>query len=167
MPFYGQDSDVSLNKTMVTSSKAILKATINGISYGSSTRNDQSRKTDSQPSLPEVVGRTVHNLSVTDTGGADFSVPIMLPSGVKNIIPSLALNYNSQNGNGEAGWGWNIAGLSTISRIGATQFHDGVIDPVDFDALDRYALDGQRLILVEGSFMAQTDRSTKPRIIRI
>ena len=152
MPFYGQDSDVSLNKTMVTSSKAILKATINGISYGSSTRNDQSRKTDSQPSLPEVVGRTVHNLSVTDTGGADFSVPIMLPSGVKNIIPSLALNYNSQNGNGEAGWGWNIAGLSTISRIGATQFHDGVIDPVDFDALDRYALDGQRLILVEGEF---------------
>ena len=34
-----------------------------------------------------------------------------------------------------------------ISRIPSTQFHDGIIDPVDGDDLDRFALDGQRLIL--------------------
>ena len=100
--------------------------------------------------FPEAVGRVAGELAVSSTGAATYLVPIALPPGVKEVVPSLALSYNSQGGNGIAGWGWNIAGLSTISRIGATLFHDGVIDPVDFDALDRFALDGQRLILVEG-----------------
>ncbi|MDB9910860.1 hypothetical protein OAC88_01825 [Flavobacteriaceae bacterium] len=98
----------------------------------------------------EAVGRVAGELAISPTGAATYLVPIALPPGIKEVVPSLALSYNSQGGNGIAGWGWNIAGLSTISRIGATQFHDGVIDPVDFDALDRFALDGQRLVLVEG-----------------
>ena len=98
----------------------------------------------------EAVGRVAGELAVSSTGAVTYLVPIAVPPGIKEVVPTLALSYNSQAGDGIAGWGWNIAGLSTISRIGATQFHDGVIDPVDFDALDRFALDGQRLILVEG-----------------
>ena len=97
-----------------------------------------------------AVGRTAGELAVSSTGAATYMVPLVLPPGIKEVVPALALSYNSQGGNGVAGWGWNIAGLSTISRIGATLHHDGRIDPVDFDQHDRFALDGQRLILVEG-----------------
>lgn len=53
-----------------------------------------------------------------------------------------------------AGWGWNISGLSTISRIPSTTFHDNIIDGVDFDNTDRFALDGQRLVLKSGTYGA-------------
>jgi len=49
-----------------------------------------------------------------------------------------------------AGYGWNISGLSSITRIQSTKFHDGEIDAIDFDGLDRFSLDGQRLIKKDG-----------------
>lgn len=100
-----------------------------------------------QVSPDHAVGRTPGELSVTSSGAATYLVPFALPPGIGEVVPSLALSYNSQGGDGIAGWGWNIAGLSTISRVGATLHHDGVVDPVDFDELDRLALDGQRLLL--------------------
>ena len=66
----------------------------------------------------------------------------------------LGLSFSSQAGNGLAGWGWNVSGLSTISRIPSTKFHDGIIDPVDFDALDRFSINGQRLVLKRGIYGA-------------
>ncbi len=107
-----------------------------------------------QSNKPTAVGRMAGELAVSSTGAATYLVPFVLPPGVKEVVPSLALSYNSQGGDGIAGWGWNLAGLSTISRIGATLHHDGFIDPVDFDAHDRFALDGQRLILTEGTYGA-------------
>ena len=95
----------------------------------------------------QAVGRVAGELMVTPTGAATYIVPIAVPPGIREVAPSIALTYNSQGGDGIAGWGWNLTGLSTISRVGATLHHDGVIDPVDFDALDRFALDGQRLLL--------------------
>ena len=73
-----------------------------------------------------AAGRTPGELAVSPTGAATYLVPIALPPGIKEVVPSLALNYNSQGGDGIAGWGWNVAGLSTITRVGATVFHDGV-----------------------------------------
>ncbi len=95
----------------------------------------------------QAAGRMAGELAVTPSGAAVYTVPLMVPPGIGEAVPSLALTYNSQGGDGIAGWGWNLAGLSTISRVGATLHHDGVIDPVDFDELDRFALDGQRLLL--------------------
>lgn len=97
-----------------------------------------------------ATGRMAGELAISSTGAATYLVPLEVPPGIKEVVPSLALSYNSQAGDGIAGWGWNIAGLSTISRIGATLYHDGFIDPVDFDEHDRFALDGQRLILTQG-----------------
>lgn len=98
------------------------------------------------------VGVTDGNLSVSLSGTANYNIPIEVPPGINGVVPQIGLSYSSQSGVGVAGYGWNISGLSTISRIPSTKYHDGVNDPVDFDALDRYALDGQRLIIKTGTY---------------
>lgn len=98
------------------------------------------------------ISETVGQASVSPTGGAVYNVPIMVPPGINGIQPDVALTYNSHGGNGLAGFGWNISGVSVITRIPSTKFHDNNIDPVDFDNLDRYAFDGQRLILKSGTY---------------
>ncbi len=97
---------------------------------------------------------TSGGVTVTSSGAAIYQVPFTLPSGINGGKPSIGLAYNSQSSDGIAGWGWNVTGLSSITRIPSTLFHDGVIDPVDFDSHDRYALDGQRLILKSGTYGA-------------
>ncbi|MEM9361245.1 MAG: RHS repeat-associated core domain-containing protein [Bacteroidota bacterium] len=99
-----------------------------------------------------VNGSTMGSLNITSTGAATYAIPIDVPPGLNGIQPEVALAYNSQSGNGLAGWGWNVSGISVITRIPTTSFHDNQIDPVDFDLDDRFALDGQRLILKTGSY---------------
>ena len=99
----------------------------------------------------DQVGITEGQLSVSLTGAATYSIPIAVPPGINGVVPQISLAYSSQAGNGMAGYGWNVTGVSAITRIPSTKFHDGVIDAVDFDALDRFALDGQRLIVKSGS----------------
>lgn len=99
-------------------------------------------------------GTTYGELSVSRNGAANYNIPIAVPPGIDGVVPGVSISYNSQSGHGMAGFGWNVAGLSTITRIPANKFHDGIIDPVDFDHLDRFALDGQRLILKSGSYGA-------------
>lgn len=97
------------------------------------------------------VGITEGQLAVSLSGGAMYSIPIKLPPGINGVVPMIELAYNSQGENGLAGYGWNISGLSVIKRLSSTKFHDGSIDPVDFDNLDRFSFDGQRLLVKNGS----------------
>lgn len=98
------------------------------------------------------VGITEGELSVSLNGNANYTIPIAVPKGINNVEPQISITYNSQNGlSGTVARGWDISGVSSITRIPATKFHDGVIDPVDFNALDRFALDGQRLIVKSGT----------------
>ncbi len=60
--------------------------------------------------------------------------------------PQLSLNYNSQGGNGLLGMGWSVGGLSIIHRCGATIHLDGFKGGVNYDANDKFCLDGERLI---------------------
>ena len=117
---------------------------------GLSTGNGGSLAMSSTASL--VAGAVEGNLDVSPTGGATYTIPIKLPPGLNGVMPQLALSYNSQGGNGVAGYGWNISGLSAITRIHSTLFHDDYIYPVNYDYSDRFALDGQRLILKNGSY---------------
>lgn len=94
-----------------------------------------------------VVGAIGGTVDVTALGGASYTIPIQVPEGINRMQPSLAINYNSQSGNGLLGWGWNLVGASAITRVGQTLYHDGQIKGVDFND-DRFALDGQRLLLV-------------------
>lgn len=97
------------------------------------------------------VGTTKGELSVSLTGGSNYEIPFALPKGINGVEPRVSLSYNSQAGNGSAGLGWNITGISSITRIPATKIHDEIIDPVDFNSLDRFAIDGQRLLVKNGT----------------
>lgn len=99
-------------------------------------------------------GSTAGEISVSPTGGSLYTIPIAAAPGINGVVPKVYLQYNSQSGNGAAGYGWNISGVSLITRIPATKFHDGTIDAVDFNALDRFAFDGQRLMLRSGTYGA-------------
>ncbi len=99
----------------------------------------------------QEVGITEGQLAVSLTGGANYSIPIAVPPGINGVVPQVSLVYNSQGGNGMAGYGWNVAGVSAITRIPRTKFHDGVVGGVNLDTNDRFALDGQRLILKSGT----------------
>ncbi|NMH89894.1 RHS repeat-associated core domain-containing protein [Flavivirga algicola] len=101
-----------------------------------------------------TAGTTPGLFNVSLNGAANYAVPISLPPGIKDVAPNISLAFSSQSANGLAGWGWNIAGLSTITRIPSTLQHDGIIDAVDFDSYDRYALDGQRLLRKSGTYGA-------------
>ncbi|WP_159291864.1 RHS repeat-associated core domain-containing protein, partial [Tenacibaculum maritimum] len=100
------------------------------------------------------IGETPGYLSVSLTGAMVYEIPIAAPIGIKGIAPEISLRYNSQSKDGVAGYGWNIGGLSSISRIPSTKYHDNNIDGVDYDSSDRFALDGQRLILKSGVYGA-------------
>lgn len=98
-------------------------------------------------------GRKIGSLSgavnVSQLGGMTYSIPLEIPEGINGMQPNLAITYNSQGGNGIMGWGWNISGLSAITRTGQTVYHDGHKGGVtfnDFSGEDRFMLDGQRLI---------------------
>jgi hypothetical protein len=76
---------------------------------------------------------------VQTTGSLTRMVPIEAPA-FFGIEPHLALAYSSQAGNGLAGVGWSLSGVSTIERT-----RNGRGTP-RYDANDVYVLDGQPLL---------------------
>ena len=100
-----------------------------------------------------VVGALPGELNISDLGAAVYSIPVMMPQGIGGMTPQIAVTYNSQSGNGLLGWGWNLSGLSAITRVGKTMYHDGSYSAVDFTD-DRFMLDGQRLMVCSGSYGA-------------
>ncbi len=64
------------------------------------------------------------------------------------VQPNIALVYNSQSGNGIAGWGFNISGLSAITRVPKNIYLDEYADGVKNGNYGVYELDGNRLLAV-------------------
>ncbi|WP_316233742.1 FG-GAP-like repeat-containing protein [Bradyrhizobium sp. SZCCHNPS2010] len=92
--------------------------------------------------------------SVGQAGAATYSVPVSVPPGSAGMAPSVSLNYSSQGGNGLLGVGWSLGGLSAIGRCPRTVAQDGVRGGVNYDANDRFCLDGRRLVAVSGAYGA-------------
>ena len=69
-----------------------------------------------------AVGSIPGSFSINNTGSATYSIPIECPEGNNNLQPSIALFYNSSARNGIMGWGWNINGLSSITRTGSSLY---------------------------------------------
>ncbi|MCE3272313.1 MAG: hypothetical protein K0S57_2710 [Ramlibacter sp.] len=105
---------------------------------------------------PDYVGTTQGDFSVEAGGSAAFSIPIQVPPGTARMQPSLSLDYLSGAGSVESlvGNGWNLRGLSQITRCPATVAQDGYTGAVRFDDGDRFSLDGARLQPVEGAYGA-------------
>jgi RHS repeat-associated protein len=98
------------------------------------------------PAQGGIVGAIPGQFNVSPTGGATYSIPMDVPSGINGMQPGISLVYNSQAGKGIAGWGWNISGLSSITRTKTVGYYDGVDAGITWDKTSPLALDGQRLI---------------------
>jgi hypothetical protein len=92
--------------------------------------------------------------AVGPTGGAAYTIPIAVPPGTAGMVPSLSLSYSSQGVNGLLGKGWTLDGLPIVSRCPRTLAQDGVVGGVNYDANDRFCLEGQRLVVTSGSYGA-------------
>ncbi|SDF50744.1 RHS repeat-associated core domain-containing protein [Epilithonimonas hungarica] len=103
----------------------------------------------SATNLTDPLAPTVNaEMNVNESGALTYMLPIELLKGVNSFQPNIALSYNSQSGNGQAGWGWNIVGLSTINRGGKSKEVDGVTRGPQFNDSDPFYLDGQRLLKI-------------------
>src|SRR3954463_11195667 len=102
-----------------------------------------------------VAGSTPGSFRVTESGAAEYRIPIQVPPGIAGVEPKLALVYNSQAGNGPLGVGWTLEGLSSITRCPRTAAQDGVRGAINYNADDRFCLDGQRLMAISGSYGAE------------
>jgi hypothetical protein len=93
---------------------------------------------------------TPGQFSVSENGAASYAIPLAVPPGTAGMAPQLGLSYNSQAPAGLVGVGWSLTGLSSITRCPQTVAQDGKITGVNYDANDRFCLDGQRLIPTNG-----------------
>jgi RHS repeat-associated protein len=119
--------------------------------------------------LSDVIGLTAGQFRVDESGAANYSIPLSLPTGIAGVTPQLALSYHSSAGNGSMGIGWNISGLSGISRCRQTLEQDGHNAPLTLTNDDRFCLDGQKLIAVSGGYAGdgteyRTEIESKTRV---
>jgi len=110
------------------------------------------------PLKPVIAG----NFAVSPTGAATYTLPIAIPPGIAGMAPNLNLVYNSQGGNGIAGQGWEMTGLSTIHVCRRTLVQDGEATPLTpFDEATSdppaICMDGKRLFETSpGVFESET-----------
>lgn len=108
-------------------------------------------KFDANIEASAKVGAITGDFSVNEAGAATYDVPVTVAPGVAGVTPQIALSYSSQAGNGLMGQGWDISGLSAISRCRQTRAVDGISKPIAWNTDDRFCLDGQRLIVDSAS----------------
>ena len=95
---------------------------------------------------------TQGNIEVNGAGQLQFTLPIALPPGVKSVAPQVNLVYTSGAGNGIAGYGWNLSGITSIARVGKNIDKDGKAEGISLTYNDYYSFNGQRLILKSGEY---------------
>ena len=87
--------------------------------------------------------------STTPTGARVHSIPIPTAAGC-HFAPEISLEYNSQAGEGDAGFGWHIGGLSSITVRNKNIYYDGSIQYAAINTF-RFSLDGIPLVPSETS----------------
>ena len=101
-----------------------------------------------------VFGKIGSILNVSAIGSLMYQIPIEVPSGVNGMNPSIQIVYNSQAGNGIAGYGFNLSCVSSIYRARKNLFSEGKLDAIHLTDEDNIELDGARLILASGNNLA-------------
>jgi len=113
----------------------------------------------------QLVALTSGSFAVGQSGDATYSIPVWVSPGVAGMQPGLSLNYSSNGGNGYLGVGWSLGGVPMVTRRNAAKASDGYIGPINMDSNDRFAVDGQKLLAVSGTYGAdgteyRTERET-------
>lgn len=101
--------------------------------------------------LGKPVGTTTGQANATATGGVSYTIPIEILEGTNGMQPTINLSYNSQSGEGIAGFGLSLSAYSSISRSGKRAYYDGQNTPVSYtNDNDAFLLDGQHLFPISG-----------------
>ena len=93
-----------------------------------------------------IVGKSEDEYRITPTGQLSYDIPIPSLPGTGGMKPCLSVSYNSSTKDGLLGYGFDLNGLSVISRTPSDIFHDGKASAISFSGNDHFSLDGQRLI---------------------
>jgi len=101
-----------------------------------------------------AVGKVPGSFNVSQTGAANYSIPIWAPPGPHGLQPALSVAYNHRGGIGPLGVGWSLTGLSSITRCNKTLAQDGAASPVTLTYNDVFCLDGQRLRLTSSTALS-------------
>ena len=97
------------------------------------------------------VGSIPTMTEVSAMGTAVCNMPIDVPAGPAGLKPQMTLAYNGQIGIGIAGRGFEVTGISAITRGSRDIFHDGKAFGVEYSDDDAFYLDGKRLYLTTSS----------------
>lgn len=107
--------------------------------------------------LPALAAQDVNRSNevfVDSAGSAVFRMPIVVPKGVGDAQPELALEYKSQRGNGIVGLGWAVTGVSSVVRCDRVPAEEGARRGVANNASDVFCLDGKKLRALNGAYGA-------------
>lgn len=94
------------------------------------------------------------SVTVDDRGGAHEHIPIWVPAGRAGIQPNLSLDYTSGGGNGVAGVGWTLSGLSQISRCPNLRQNGAIAAPILLSSGDTWCADGEPLLRSSDNVLA-------------
>lgn len=100
----------------------------------------------------KLVGEIEGEFSVSATGAAIYDLPIYVAPGTAGLEPSLSIAYSSQAGVGLLGKGFNLSGLSGITRTGKTFYHNGVSQGIGLNSSDVYEIDGTKMFSLSGVY---------------
>ena len=113
------------------------------------------------------VGQIRVDQSVSPSGGRIYNIPIPVAAGW-SAAPQISLYYNSQSGKGVAGYGWEIAGLSSIEIRNSNYYYDGQIQRAVYDWKDvDFSLDGVPIVCAEEGNMGEFFHATAKGRLRI
>ncbi|PFH50174.1 hypothetical protein AMATHDRAFT_48084 [Amanita thiersii Skay4041] len=85
--------------------------------------------------------------AVDHSGSFTINIPLQLPQ--CRFKPDLAFAYHSAaTEHSLLGRGWALLGVSAIERVPATVAQDGFRGSVNYNDKDKFALDGQRLVMI-------------------
>ena len=106
-----------------------------------------------------IAGSLSGRAGVSPGGAATYVVPIAIPPGTAGVAPTLTFSYSSQGPRGPLARGWNIGGLSAITRCPRILVQDGVSGAVTLTSSDQFCVEGQRLLLVAGTVPSTAPKS--------
>lgn len=113
---------------------------------GDKVRRGAPRKSASPDLSGYAVGEIPMREGMTPSGARIYLIPITTASWLK-LTPSVAIGYNSQAGEGWAGYGWDIQGIPSITLMSKNMYYHSTAEGADVNDTDAvFALDGVPLV---------------------